>query len=147
MPEAPAADVRAAELADALYAKDGTCRKLGISLHSARQGAATVGMRVTEEMTNGHGTGHGGFIFLLADAAFSFACNTHGPVTVAHSAQVTFLRPVAVGDELIAEAAERRRYGRSGIYDVIVRRADGEIVAEFRGQSQMLSGRPFTPDS
>jgi hypothetical protein len=41
----------------------------------------------------------------------------------------------------VAEAAERTRYGRNGVYDVTVRRT-GEIVAEFRGQSMMMSGRP-----
>ncbi|GAA3100675.1 hypothetical protein GCM10020001_016860 [Nonomuraea salmonea] len=39
---------------------------------------------------------------------------------------------------LIAEAEERTRYGRSGIYDVTVRRPDGQVVAEFRGRSREL---------
>jgi acyl-CoA thioesterase len=38
---------------------------------------------------------------------------------------------------LIADAAERTRYGRNGIYDVTVRR-DGEVIAEFRGRSREL---------
>jgi acyl-CoA thioesterase len=98
-------------------------------------------MRVAETMLNGHGIVHGGFVFLLADAAFAYACNTYGPVTVAQSAQVTFVQPAVVGDELIAEAVERARFGRNGIYDVTVSR-DGSIVAEFRGQSVMLAGKP-----
>jgi acyl-CoA thioesterase len=61
---------------------------------------------------------------------------------VAQSAQVTFLRPAEVHDELVAEAVERVRAGRSGVYDVTVRRSTGAVVAEFRGQSTMLSGRP-----
>ena len=36
-------------------------------------------------MLNTFGIAHGGFLFLLADAAFSYACNTHGPVTLAQS--------------------------------------------------------------
>jgi acyl-CoA thioesterase len=127
--------------AEALYAKDLTCKTLGITLESVAPGRASVRMRIAETMVNGHGMAHGGFLFLLADAAFAFACNTYGPVTVAHSAQVTFLRPAAVGDDLLAEAVERGRYGRSGIYDVTVRTPDGTIIAEFRGQSQMLAGR------
>src|SRR4051794_4323064 len=132
----------AARRAQALYERDGACRALGIALKEVAPGRATVTMRVAGEMTNGHGIGHGGYVFLLADAAFSFACNTYRSNAVAHGAQVTFLRPVAVGDELIAEAVERQRYGRSGIYDVTVRRPGGEVVAEFRGQSQLLAGRP-----
>ncbi len=30
---------------------------------------------------NGHATGHGGYIFMLADSAFAFACNSRGTVT------------------------------------------------------------------
>jgi acyl-CoA thioesterase len=44
---------------------------------------------------------------------------------------------VREGDVLTATAAERTRYGRSGIYDVTVRRGE-EIVAEFRGHSRTV---------
>jgi acyl-CoA thioesterase len=63
-------------------------------------------------------------------------------VTVAQSAQITFVRPASTGEELVATATERARYGRHGIYDITVARADGQVVAEFRGNSVMLSGRP-----
>ena len=52
--------------------------------------------------------------------------------------------PVRAGDVLTAHARERVRYGRSGIYDVTVRRGD-EVVAEFRGRSRTLDDRP-TPE-
>lgn len=125
-----------------LHAEDLTSQTLGIVLEKVSPGRASVWMRIAETMVNGYGIAHGGYLFLLADVAFSYACNTYGSVNVADSAQVTFLRPTGVGDELIAEAVERARYGRSGIYDVTVRRSDGMIVAEFRGQSQMLTGKP-----
>jgi len=44
-------------------------------------------------------------------------------------------------DELVADAVERIRRGRSGLYDVTVRR-DGEPVLEFRGRSRALTGPP-----
>ncbi|MGH3940584.1 MAG: hydroxyphenylacetyl-CoA thioesterase PaaI [Pseudonocardiaceae bacterium] len=122
-----------------LHAMDLTSQTLGIVLEKVSPGRASVWMRVAETMVNGYGIAHGGYLFLLADVAFSYACNTHGLVNVASSAQVTFLRPVEVGEKLIAEAVERTRYGRSGIYDVTVQRPDGVTVAEFRGQSQMLT--------
>jgi acyl-CoA thioesterase len=102
-------------------------------------------MRVTDTMTNGHGTVHGGYLFLLADAAFAYACNSYGPVAVAHSAQVTFIRPATIHDELLAAAVERARYGRNGIYDVTVRRAPDDVIAEFRGHCTLLSGNPTAP--
>jgi len=41
----------------------------------------------------------------------------------------------------VAEASERTRFGRNGVYDVTVRRADGSVVAEFRGQSRTTGTR------
>jgi acyl-CoA thioesterase len=127
--------------AEDLYQRDAACRGLGIALLEVAPGQAKVAMTMTDSMVNGHGMVHGGYVFLLADAAFSYACNTYGPVTVAQGAQVTFLRPAHPGDTLIAAASERARYGRNGIYDVTVSQEDGTIVAEFRGQSVMLAGK------
>ncbi|SDI76384.1 acyl-CoA thioesterase [Actinokineospora alba] len=110
---------------------------LGIELLEAGPGRATMRMTVTETMVNGHAIGHGGYVFLLADTAFACACNSHGPVTVAAGADITFVASVKLGDELVATALERTRYGRSGIYDVTVTRGD-EVVAEFRGRSRTL---------
>jgi acyl-CoA thioesterase len=82
-------------------------------------------------------------VFLLADTAFAFACNTYDEVTVAAGADVTFVAPARLGEVLVAAAVERRRFGRSGVYDVTVTRGrDGEVVAEFRGRSRSL-GRPL----
>ncbi|GAA1162366.1 acyl-CoA thioesterase [Kitasatospora gansuensis] len=128
----------------ALYERDRTCQTLGIALDEVSAGRALMRMRVTASMVNGHGMAHGGYLFLLADAAFSYACNSYGPVTVAQAAQVTFLAPAAVDDELVAEAVERVRSGRTGIYDVSVRQATGKVVAEFRGQSVILAGKPHS---
>ncbi|MFL6112585.1 MAG: hydroxyphenylacetyl-CoA thioesterase PaaI [Catenulispora sp.] len=131
-----------------MLARDLTCQALGITLDEAAPGRAVLALRLTEQMVNGHGTAHGGYLFLLADAAFAYACNSHGPVAVAQTAQVTFLRPAGPGDELVAEAVERVRSGRTGLYDVTVRRPeDGAVIAEFRGQSVMLSGKPPAPSS
>jgi len=113
-----------------------------MELVEAGDGAAVVRMRVTDAMMNGHGMAHGGFVFLLADTAFASACNSHGPVTVAAGADITFLQPVNAGDVLEARARERVVSGRSGIYDVTVLR-DGDVIAEFRGRSRVISpGRP-----
>jgi acyl-CoA thioesterase len=127
--------------ARAMYSQDLTCQTLGIELDDVGTGRARLRMRVTETMVNGHGTVHGGYLFLLADAAFAYACNSYGPVTVAHSAQITFVRPAAVHDELSADAVERARYGRNGIYDVTVTGPAG-VVAEFRGHSVVIAGAP-----
>lgn len=115
---------------------------LGIQLVELGEGTATVTMTVTATMVNGHAIGHGGYVFLVADTAFACACNSHGPVTVAAHAEITFVRPVAAGDVLTARATERQRFGRSGVYDVTVSADDG-VVAEFRGLSRTVQGTRF----
>lgn len=124
--------------AEAFFARDRTCQALGIELATVAPGQACLHMTVTEAMVNGHGIAHGGYLFLFADAAFAYASNTSGPA-VAQSAHITFLRPAEVGERLVAEAAERTRVGRTGIYDVTIRQSGGAIVAEFRGQSVLLA--------
>ena len=116
---------------------DAASGSLGITLVELGEGSATVTMTVTPSMVNGHAIGHGGYVFLLADTAFACACNSHGPVTVAAHAEITFVRPVRVGDLLTARAVERQRWGRSGVCDVTVSSADG-VVAEFRGLSRTI---------
>ncbi|WP_203726637.1 hydroxyphenylacetyl-CoA thioesterase PaaI [Paractinoplanes durhamensis] len=125
-----------------MFDRDTASKALGIELLAAGNGEATVRMRVTGDMVNGHAMTHGGYVFMLADTAFACACNSHGPVTVAAGADVTFLRPTKAGDLLTAYAKERVTSGRSGIYDVTVTR-DGDVVAEFRGRSRVIGpGRP-----
>jgi acyl-CoA thioesterase len=131
---------RARESAARMYAEDRATKALRISIDEVGPGRATARMRVTADMTNGHGVAHGGYIFLLADTAFAYACNSYGPVTVAQGGQIAFLLPAREGDELTASAAERVRLKRNGVYDVSVRRADGTILAEFRGQSRTVPG-------
>jgi acyl-CoA thioesterase len=120
-----------------MLAADRASRLLGIELVELGAGRAVARMRVTADMVNGHAIAHGAFVFAVADTAFACACNSHGPVTVAAGADITFVAPVREGDELEAEAIERTRYGRNGIYDVTVRRGT-DVVAEFRGLSRTV---------
>jgi acyl-CoA thioesterase len=98
-------------------------------------------MRIRADMVNGHGITHGAFVFAVADTAFACACNSHGPLTVAAAVDITFIVPSRAGDLLEARALERTRFGRSGIYDVTVRRGD-EVIAEFRGTSRTIGKDP-----
>jgi acyl-CoA thioesterase len=128
----PALDMLAADLAS---------RSLGIELVEVGNGSAVARMRVAPEMVNGHDIAHGGYLFLLADTTFACACNSYGPVTVASGAEVSFVASARAGDELVAVAQERTRYGRNGIYDVTVYREtpDGrDVVLEFRGRSRTI---------
>jgi acyl-CoA thioesterase len=122
--------------ADAMWRDDRASGGLGMRLDDVGPGQARMSLTVAETMVNGHGICHGGFIFTLADSAFAFACNTYGDRTVAQHCTITFVRPAHLGETLVAEAVERSRAGRSGIYDVRVTGDRGSVVAEFRGHSR-----------
>ena len=125
--------------AAAMWVDDQASQALGMRVVTVGPGRAVLSMTVRPDMTNGHGIGHGGFTFALADSAFAFACNSYDRRTVAARCDIAFLSPIREGDELVAEAVERHRAGRNGIYDVAVRRGD-EVVAEFRGTSREVGG-------
>jgi acyl-CoA thioesterase len=130
----------AEEVAAAMWADDAASKALGMTLEHVAPGTARLSMTVRADMVNGHDLCHGGLIATLADSAFAFACNSHGTVTVASGFEIDLLEPARLGDLLVAEAREVALRGRSGIYDVTIRRGD-TVVAEFRGRSRSL-GRP-----
>ncbi len=126
--------------AEVMLGDDRASAGVGVSLVHVAAGRATVTMTVRPDMVNGHDIAHGGYVFLLADTAFAVACNSYGQSTVAAGCDISFLAPVRAGDELTAVAEERHRSGRSGLYDVSVRRGDGTVVAELRGRSRTITG-------
>ena len=133
--------------AAAMWHSDRASSGLGMRLDEVTPGSARLSMTITEAMANGHGICHGGFIFSLADSAMAFAANQHGGVAVAQHATISFIRPGHVGETLVAEAVERMRAGRSGMYDVRVSTSGGDLVAEFRGHTRTLPGTRKTENT
>lgn len=133
--------VTPAQAAELLLRDDAATKRLGITLLEVGPGRARMSMLVGEDMVNGHRTAHGGFLAAFADSAFAVACNSRGEATVAAGFSIDFLEPAHAGDELVAEAVEVVRRGRSGVYDVTIRR-DRTVIATFRGRSRSL-GRPI----
>ena len=70
---------------------------------------------------------HGGFVFGLADYAAMLAVDD--PNVVLAAADVKFLRPVAVGEELVAEARVEGASGRKRTVAVIVKRGADDIFS------------------
>lgn len=134
------ADRLALRVASRMFRDDNASRSLGMAVEAAGDGWSRVSMTVREDMLNGHGTCHGGFLFMLADSAFAFACNSRNERTVAQHCSITFLKPVAAGERLVAEARRQAGSGRSGVYDVLVSDQEGVVVATFRGLSRRIHG-------
>lgn len=125
----------------AMLRRDRASAALGIVVERDDPGHAVVSMRVRDDMTNGFGIAHGGFVFALADTAFAMSCNEGDAVTVAAGADIAFLAATRAGQTLTATARRRTAVGRSGIHDVTVTDETGQVVAEFRGRSVATSRR------
>lgn len=124
--------------ADALWAKDESSRHLGIQLISIEPGVAVMSLEVTHQMLNGHGICHGGYIFTLANTAFTYASNTQNRRTLAQQCDITYLNAAHAGDRLVARAVERQRSRATSVYDISVTSEESFAIAEMRGLSRTL---------
>ena len=146
MPDQPpllsAADAQdlAERVAKQMYARDRASQMMGMTISKVGPGHAELVMTVRADMLNGHATCHGGFIFILADSAFAFACNSNNLTTVASGCTIDFVAPARDGDVLTAVAQERSVSGRTGVYDIDVHNQRGEKIALFRGKSYRIKG-------
>ncbi|MDO8418542.1 MAG: hydroxyphenylacetyl-CoA thioesterase PaaI [Rubrivivax sp.] len=128
---------------DSMWKDDRASRSLGMTVLAVGPGRATLAMTVREDMLNGHDICHGGFVTLLADSAFAYACNAYNEVTVASGFDVNLFAAAHLGDLLTAVAVEVSRAGRTGVYDITVGNQRGEPVAVFRGRSYAIKGKPL----
>ena len=130
-----------AELAGkTMFERDPASQKLGMLLAEIGPGYARMTMPVREDMLNGHRICHGGYIFMLADSAFAFACNSYNVNTVGAGCTIDYLAPGREGDLLTAEAVEQTLSGKIGVYDVRVTNQDGLTLALMRGKSHRVAG-------
>lgn len=106
---------------------------LGIEVIEVAEGYSKIKMTVRNEMINGLGIVHGGIAFSLADSAFAFACNNRNVLSVALDTSINFLKPVQVGDILIAEAKELHNGKSTGLYQINIINQHHHLVAVFKG--------------
>jgi acyl-CoA thioesterase len=123
---------KAQKIVDQMMANDKFSQWLGIEIIEVSDGLAKIKMTVRDEMVNGHGAMHGGISFSLADSAFAFACNSHGQKAVSIETSINHIKPVFVGDELIATCMKESTSRSVGYYLARVTRQD-ELVGLFKG--------------
>ena len=131
----------ATQVGEAMFSADvASSQTMGMTLVFCKPGQARMKMTVTEHHLNGHRICHGGFIFTLADSTFAFACNSHNKVAVAASASIECLKPAQLNDVLVCDGQEQVLIGRHGVYDMVVRNQNDDVIALFRGKSAQIQG-------
>jgi acyl-coenzyme A thioesterase PaaI-like protein len=99
---------------------------------AVEEGSAVVAFEALPEMAaDERGLVHGGFVFGLADHAAMLAVNH--PNVVLGSAEVRFLKPVAVGERLEARAVVEEADGRKSRVRVEVLRTGSSTEAVMAG--------------
>lgn len=121
------------EVVKRMMEKDLFSQWLGIELIDVQEGYSKISMKVRQEMINGLGIVHGGIAFSFADSAFAFACNNRNNLSVALDTSINFLKPVYVGDTLVAEATEIHNGRSTGLYEIDIKNQNDISVARFKG--------------
>lgn len=121
------------EVLQIMLRRDRFSRWLQLAIDDIGPGYCKLHFEITDEMLNGFEVVHGGVLFSAADSAFAFACNSHGVLTVALEASISFARPARSGERLTVEAREEYLGNRTGIYDIRTTNEAGELVALFKG--------------
>ena len=130
-----------------MHARDYAARALDIKIVTVNLGSATVSMLVRQDMVNGHDICHGGYMALLCDTAFAYACNSYNFNTVASGFSIEILAPAKLGDTLVAVGVEQAQRGRQGVYDIKLTNQNGDIIALFRGKSARIAGEVIPTQS
>ena len=102
-------------------------RLCGEPLDGGEGAAAGVLVTLPEMAADDRGLVHGGFVFGLADYAAMLAVND--PRVVLGGAEVRFLKPVTVGERLVARAVVQETGGRRSRGGVEVRRGEDVVMS------------------
>ena len=116
-----------------MYSNDAFSQWLGIERVEESSGRSVLRMTVRREMLNGFGIAHGGITYSLADSALAFASNSHGRKAVSVETSISHIQPLKEGDIITATAKEISKSNKIAIYEVSIKRDDGELAAMFKG--------------
>ncbi|PMP68367.1 MAG: esterase [Thermodesulfobacterium geofontis] len=126
-----------------IYKNDKLFEFLGAEITDMGEGLAEVEMEVKENHLNAAKICQGGVIFTLADLAFALASNSYGTLALAINANITYIKPVNLGEKLVARAQEFHKGKNLATYHITVFKKDTkEKVAFFEGMVYRLD-KPF----
>ncbi|HNQ11741.1 MAG TPA: hotdog fold thioesterase [Bacteroidia bacterium] len=117
----------------AMFNNDSFSQWLGIEVLETSEGYCKLKMQIRKEMLNGFLIAHGGICYALADSALAFASNSHGRKSVSVETSISHLVALKEGDNIFAEAIEKHKSNKIGVYEVVIRKNDETIVALFKG--------------
>jgi acyl-CoA thioesterase len=120
--------------------RDEFAASLGIQVERRGPGHTEARLTTDDRHANPHGTVHGAVFYAVAGAAIAAAANDEEHSGIISSVLVEYLKPAAVGDELLAEARRDISTDREDIFLGTVRRGeDGDLLAWVRARGTRRS--------
>lgn len=94
-----------------------------------------------EQYQGGAGFAHGGIIALLLDEAMGKVCRFREVHAVTAELSVEYLKPVAVGKEIVVEGRETEMNGRNLFMSGEIRNENGDVLARGKGRFVVIQPR------
>jgi acyl-CoA thioesterase len=144
----PPASMTTREIVEWMAARNPIYQMMRCEILIAEPGHVRLAMPITPEMSNTFGVMHGGMMFAFADLCFGFTGNGAQNVKgVSASAEIHWMAPGNVGEQLVGDATEVWRKGRNGLYDVkLMNGVDGDVIAIVHGRMRFIGGPVVVPD-
>ena len=84
---------------------EGVANLFGYEVEQASEGQCVIRAIVSKQFVNAAGFGHGSLAFTLMDTASAYAVASTESMGVTVNANVTYIRPVSAGDEMLASSS------------------------------------------
>ncbi|MHC8381865.1 hotdog fold thioesterase [Pseudomonas sp. LB3P14] len=126
--------------ARALVERNTASQGMGMRLLFSGPDSSQVGISVREDMFQGHGTGHDGYLFAVADSVFALVRNSDNDATVAIDYSIDYIAPARLDDTLTTECSGQSRSGRPSNYDVRIANKQEQLIALFHDKSYKVRG-------
>lgn len=119
---------------------EGVANLFGYEVEQASEGQCVIRAIVSKQFVNAAGFGHGSLAFTLMDTASAYAVASTESMGVTVNANVTYVKPVSAGDEMLASSSILTRSKRmvSLRSEVLV---DGSLIAHGTFMFQLLESK------
>ena len=119
---------------------EGVANLFGYEVKQASEGQCVIRAVVSKQFVNAAGFGHGSLAFTLMDTASAYAVASTESMGVTVNANVTYVKPVSAGDEMLASSSILTRSKRmvSLRSEVLV---DGSLIAHGTFMFQILESK------
>lgn len=105
----------------------------GIKPVKVEEGHITLAMDITDSLTNGYSTAHGGALASLIDTCIGLTCFAYGKKVVTIDMTINYIKGVPLSQRAYATSTMLHLGHKTMIGEAVITNADGEIYAKGTG--------------